>query len=335
MTGEAVSRAKAAAPEAGSMQGRVYVLLKSMIEDGRIRAGERLLEVQVARAFGVSRSPARHALQALRADRLVRPGEGRGYVVAGRSADRAQDRLATLEETPVAHSPRWERVYAEVEQQLCIGVLHHSVRITEERLAAHFGVSRTVARDVLARMHSVGLLGKDRFGRWIAERVTPSRIRDLYEMRWLLEPQALLQSAPHLGRERLQSARERLLRTLARLPEADSRELARLEDDIHVDLLSHCPNRELLDALAHTHLLLVSNQYIFDLYLGIRRGVIETALREHLAVVDLLLAGEPGRAADVLGEHLKTSCGVWLQRFDSVSQLSHPPLPSYLTPVAA
>jgi DNA-binding GntR family transcriptional regulator len=333
MSETATATAENSAAPISSMQDRVYDLLKSMIEDGRIRAGEKLLEVQVARAFGVSRSPARHALQALRMERLVRAGSGRGYVVEGRTLGANNGRLATLEEMPIVHAPRWERVYGEVEQALCTGVLHHTLRITEERLAEHFGVSRTVARDVLARMHSVGLLGKDRYGRWIAERVTPSRIRDLYEMRWLLEPQALLQSVPHIPGEQLERMHQRLVDTLAQLPATDSRELARLEDDIHIDLLSRCPNRALLNALSDTHLLLVSNQYIFDLYLGIQRDVMETALREHLAVIDLLQRGDTAGAANVLGEHLKASCGVWLQRFASVSTLSHPPLPPYLTPV--
>jgi DNA-binding GntR family transcriptional regulator len=324
----------APATSTASMQERAYVLLKEMIRDGRVRPGEKLLEVQVARAFGVSRSPARHALQALCADRLVRRDAGRGYVVAGHPAHGPSGRLATLEEIKLTPAPRWERVYAAVEQDLCMHVLQHSVRITEEGLAEHFGVSRTVARDVLARMHSVGLLIKDRYGRWMAERVTPTRIRDLYEMRWLLEPEALLQSAPHVPRARLERARDALKRMLARMPDADSAALARLENDLHVDLLAHCPNAMLLRTLRHTHVLLVSNQYIFDLYLGIERDVMRAALREHLAVVDLLLREDYAGAARLLREHLQVSCGVWLRRFEAVSDRAKPPIPPYLAPVA-
>ena len=48
-----------------SIQDRAYARLKAMIDEGRLLAGERLLEAQVAKAFGISRSPARHALRLL------------------------------------------------------------------------------------------------------------------------------------------------------------------------------------------------------------------------------------------------------------------------------
>ena len=67
-----------------SIQRRVYLLLRDMIEDGRIAPGEKLLEAQVAKSFGISRSPARIALAALCAEKRVVEGEGRGYRVAGK-----------------------------------------------------------------------------------------------------------------------------------------------------------------------------------------------------------------------------------------------------------
>ena len=312
------------------MQERAYRLLRQMIDDGRVRPGERLQEVQVARAFGVSRSPARHALQALVADRLLRPAPGRGYVVAGPARGGDAGRLAQLEEVRLAPEPRGNRIYDEVERDVCMHVLYRSLRITEERLADHFRVSRTVARDVLGRLYAIGLVTKSRAGHWRAERVTPRRIRDLYEMRWLLEPQALVQSAPHVPRAALDRIRDGLRKALADIARADSAALARLENDLHVELLSHCPNELLLRTLQHTHLLLVSNQYIFDQYLGIDPRTTRAAVREHLAVVDLVRKDDAAGAAALLREHLKASCGVWLERLDAVSSRKMPALPAYL-----
>jgi DNA-binding GntR family transcriptional regulator len=335
-TARAVAPVSAAHDDApASMQERAYRLLKRMIDDGRVRPGERLLEVQVARAFGVSRSPARHALQALAADRLVRPAPGRGYVVGGPSRGADAGRLANLEEMRLAPAPRWERVYGEVERDVCTHVLYRSLRITEERLAEHFGVSRTVARDVLTRLFAIGLVSKDRAGHWRAERVTPRRIRDLYEMRWLLEPQALVQSAPNVPRTALERIRDALKKALATRAHIDSAVLARIENDLHVELLAQCPNGLLLRTLEHTHLLLVSNQYIFDLYLGIDRKSMQAALREHLAVVDLVLQDDVAGAAALLRDHLQVSCGVWLERFDAVAGRAMPAVPRYLSALAA
>lgn len=315
------------------MQDRVYALLGQMMHDGRIKPGERLLEVQVARAFGISRSPARHALHALVEDKLLRPGAGRGFIVAGRSAGVTAGRVAILEQSRLAPVARGERIFGEVERELCAAVLSSTVRITEERLADHFSVSRTVARDVLSRMHSLGLIGKGRNGGWMAERITPARIRDLYEMRSLLEPQALIHSAPLVPRERLTKARSDLQHAMKHIKTADSALLARLEADLHIDLLANCPNQVLMRALDHTHLLLGSNQSMFDLHLGIEPVVAGNALGEHLAVVDRLLISDWAGAAEQLCAHLNVSCGVWLRRFDTVSAMAMPKLAPYLIPI--
>jgi hypothetical protein len=45
-----------------------------------------------------------------------------------------------------------------------------------------------------------------------------------------------------------------------------------------VELLGACPNRELMGVLERTHLLLMSNQYLFNLYVGIPRTVLERSL---------------------------------------------------------
>lgn len=325
--------ASTAAVPTQSMQRRVYELLRAMIGDGRIGPGARLLEAQVAKAFGVSRSPARHALRALAAERVLRRGDGRGYIVGGASGGGATGAVATLEVVALSPVPRWERIYAEVEQALCTHALFHRVRITEERLAGHFGVSRTVARDVLARMDSVGLLAKDRHGRWVADRFTAARIRNLYEIRWLLEPQALLLAAPRVPRERLVAARDAVRRTLAQLSDDSASALDRIEHDLHLDVLGYCPNPELLRSLARSHLLLLSNRYMFDLYLGVPRRSVGAALRGHRRVLDLLLRGDRERAADALAAHLRTSCGHWLQRFAAIAAMNQPALPPYLAAV--
>lgn len=313
------------------MQQRVFELVKSMISDGRIRPGEKLLEAHVARAFGVSRSPARHALEALRASKLVRLGEGRGYLVSGHCSAADRGVIAKLDDVAVEPVARWERIYTDVEQQICKSVLHHSVRVTEERLAEHFGVSRTVARDALARLHSAGVVSKDKQGRWVADRVTLQRIRDLYEVRCLLEPVALVHSVRAISHEYIRRARDSLKEALRNSISVDSKAHAALEHELHIVLLSACPNKELLRALERTHLLLISNHYMFDMYLGFPRAHLDRSLQEHLQVIGLLLNQRWDEAATSLRRHLQDSCEVWVERFESASSRPCPPMPTYLT----
>lgn len=313
------------------IQERVYALVKAMIDDGRIRPGEKLLEVHVARAFGVSRSPARHALEALRAVNLVRSAQGRGYIVAGQRPTGETGELAKLDEVAIEPVARWERVYAELEMQVCTSVLHRSVRITEDRVAEYFQVSRTVARDALARLHSAGVVGKDRQGRWVAGRVTPSRIHDLYELRWTLEPVALVQSAQRIGTDRIRQMRDKLQKAIGEVEVLRSGAHSEVEHDLHIELLGACPNRELMSVLERTHLLLISNPYLFDLYVGVPRAVLERSLHQHLQVFDLLLQENWDEAANMLREHLKDACEVWLKRFENVITRPASPMPPYMS----
>lgn len=321
-----------------SIQGRAYALLRTQIELGQLAPGDRLLEAQVARAFGISRSPARHALRALCGEGLLREATGRGYEVVGgdgrqRHAAGLAPRLAVLNTTKILPAPQWERMYAQLERELCACVIFSAVRIVEERLAEHYGVSRTVVRDVLARMHSVGLVGKDSLGRWVAPHVTPAKTRHLYELRWILEPQALLQAAEHVPHTELERARMTVVEALDGFPK-EGFDTNVVEHDLHVGLLSHCPNDDILYSLGRTRVLFVPTRYLFDPVLHIPLALIEDAMREHCEIYDLLLARRAADAAQALETHLKRADSRWLERFHRVSQLRvDQPLPPYLMAV--
>lgn len=313
------------------MQDRAFQLLKTMIDDGRLSPGEKLLEAHVSKAFGISRSPARYALRKLCEQQLIREVQGRGYEVAGKRDVQRVPQHAMLDEIKIPAVARWEGMYNQLEQTICTSVIFNSVRIIEERVAEHFHVSRTVVRDVLARMHSVGLVSKETSGRWIAPQVTPEKTRHLYEIRWLLEPQALLQAAPRVPESYLRQARERVVQSLDGFPR-EGFDTDVVENDLHVTLLSYCPNVEIIQVLARTRILFVPTRYLFDPVLHIPVSLIEDALKEHLCIYDLLLSHQPQAAAEALRSHLQQADERWLKRFSSELQ-PELQIPDYLIPL--
>ena len=96
---------------------------------------------------------------------------------------------------PLRKTPAWTRIHDAVERDL----VHLSVfgphRVNELELARHFGVGRMVARDVLLRLESLGMLEKDSRQRWQLIALDRARITQLFELRWLLEPAALRAAA--------------------------------------------------------------------------------------------------------------------------------------------
>jgi DNA-binding GntR family transcriptional regulator len=316
-----------------SLQDQAYVLLKRMLKDGRLQPGERLLEAEVVRAFGISRSPARGALRALHKDRLLLEDGKRGYCVVGKDGKTAAgDRLAVLDAVKITQPRQWERIYHQVEQELLAGMLFSAVRINDLRLAEYYEVSRTVTRDLLARMHGVGLIFKDDAGRFVAPRITPERIRHLFELRVILEPQALLQAAPVVPQRLLEQARDNITLALADHP-IDSAKFDRAEIDLHSDILSFSPNKEIVHALERTALLFAPTRHLLDPLLGIPMEMIEAALREHMEIIDFLHARKPDRAARALRAHIESAIGRWLPRFEAAAIVKRQTLPCYLVAV--
>ncbi|MGU3492935.1 GntR family transcriptional regulator [Xanthobacteraceae bacterium A53D] len=314
-----------------SLQERIYLQLREMIGSGQIRPGERLLEAEVVRAFGISRSPARQALERLLEDGLLEEMAGRGYRVPGSAAGDGGG-SAVLDPVNLSAPRQWERMYEEVEQQLFVRTLFGALRLNELRLAEHFGVSRTVTRDLLARMHGVGLVSKDNAGHWIAEQMTPDRIRHLYDLRCLLEPAALRQAAPHIPAPLLGEMRGRIVAARADDPISSARFDA-VETDLHITLLGHCPNAEILRALKRTHLLFGPTRYLLDPLLGIPTRLIVAALDEHMAIIDHLLKGRAAAAARLLEGHLRDAVERWLKRFEITARGQPIDFPPYLSPI--
>lgn len=315
---------------AAQLQDQIALQLRQMIQDGRIPPGERLLEAQIAKAFGVSRSPARRALEILSAEKLVRDHDRRGYLVSGAAEPGKTGNLATLAPTKLTQSRQWEVMYGEVEQHLFAAVLLASVRINDQRLAEHFGVSRTVTRDLLARMHGLGLISKDRSGHWSAEQVTPERIHHLFTMRKLLEPHALLEAGPLVPSQLLEQARDSIVAAIGS-PPASSATFDQAETDLHVTILGYAPNKEVLRALHRTHLLFGPTRYLLDPLLGIPSDLINAALHEHLSIIEKLIARQIEPAARELHEHIDAAIDRWLLRFKIAKDIAAIDLPPYLT----
>lgn len=318
--------------ETGRLSQQIGARLRAMIAAGEIHPGERLVELKLAASLGVSRSPVRQALNQLATEGLVELNSRRGFIVAGQRGAEVgvAAEVVALSDFELAQKRQWERIYHEVEQTVLIEMLHGSIKLNELRLAEHFGVSRSVTRDVLARMNGVGLISKNRSGQWIAEKITPKKVRDLYELRRLLEPAALMHAAAVLAPDQVRSSRKRV-ESLLQATSVESGSFDRVEHDLHIDIIGRCPNRDIVDALSRTHVLFAPTRYLLDPVLSIPLDSIEDALKEHLRILRLLEERDPAGAAAELSEHIQGAVERWLMRFDAGLSAKRSALPDYLS----
>ena len=281
-------------------------VLRSNIQRGTLPEGLVLLEGPIATVMQTSRVPVQAALRHLLGEGLVHRFDGRGYLVgpAGKAIAplRSDLREFTLDipgEVDDALQTRgtWRHVYEQVEEQVASCQIFGEFRIVETELSHYLGVSRTVARDVLARLQERGLIRKSATSHWIAGPLTARTVREKFEMRAIMEPAALRMAAPYIRYAEV----EQLLEMI----ESDVALTSKSLSDALLDLcIAQAPNTTLVEMIRSNRLLLSSvssaltalglpndeatnDQYrtIFDL---ISRHPIDSAveyLRDHLQIM--------------------------------------------------
>jgi DNA-binding GntR family transcriptional regulator len=297
---------------------RAAELLSEQIRNGTIAAGTFVTELAVAERFGISRAPARRALGELERKGLVERTKGRGYAILPEAAQlpgaplRAPHKGDNFRLHP---GPSWERIYGEVENEIIARISFADWRINEAKLARHYKVSRTVARDVIGRLQQRGVLRKDGRSRWVAPALTPAHIGELYELRAILEPVALAKAAPNAPADLFRTMRNHLEEAIES-SECEGSTLDRLEEELHVTFLGLCGNRTLIEAIALPQSLLVAHRFLYRWTLRLFDK--EPFLPEHLEVVHLLERGNIDRAANSLAQHLLVSRERAIARVDVI-----------------
>lgn len=200
-----------------------------------------------------------------------------------------------------------ERAYAQLRDQIIRGALRPNERLVEGDLAARLGISRTPVRDGLLRLAAEGLVHRDRAG-WVVHEHTREEIRSLYEVRAPLEGYAAFLAAQRASAEELKNIE-------ALLPEAGpagqvSAELAERDTSFHLAIATASGNQRLVDAIRQ------AGEFYFTYRLAglfYHDPTVHSA-SDHAALVDALVARDPGRAEEITRRHLLDSLDMILAR---------------------
>lgn len=307
-------------------QAPIYTLITDMlrraIQGGSIEQGMVLLEGHVAEILGSTRTPVRQALRELEEEGLVSRFDGRGLVAgpAGVEPRRVALNAAMLgthsAAEPVRKTLGWESIYDEVERDVVHLSVFGNYRINEVELARHFGVGRMVARDVLLRLESLGLMEKDERSRWVVTALDAMRVNHLYELRWLLEPAALRAAMIVAPASEASVLMDELRKVMRIYPDITPTTLDKLEHDFHVRYLWQCPNKDLLQSLQRTRCILTLSKHVLGISAPMPKR--DPFMAEHLSVLKAVSEGDSQKAQDLLRRHLELSCTKVSQRVDLV-----------------
>lgn len=201
-------------------------------------------------------------------------------------------------------------VYDAVLGLLMDQVIEPGSRASIDGIARQLGVSPTPVREALARLESEGLVVKKALKGYTAAPLLDSEgLRELFEMRRLLEPYAASHAAGEIDAATLDQL-EQLCEDMHRSGEAsqtgddrfkDYKDFANQDAEFHRLIAVHSGNGLLADAIVR----LRPHMHQYRIYF--KHGVVDETSGEHEAVLEALRAGDAARAEKAMLDHITKS----------------------------
>ncbi|QRM56188.1 GntR family transcriptional regulator [Sinorhizobium sp. BG8] len=265
------------------------------IRTDKLAEGDRLIERKLAEQFRVSRSPVRNAMKLLHDIGVLKQSDGGGYMIAD---VRAAEKLSL--ESPSAEED--EQIYLTIADDR----LHDRLpeRITESEFLRRYDLTKGRLSKILLRMANEGWIERLPGNGWAFLPVLTSlqAYEDSYRFRLLIEPAALLEPTFKLNRAALLRRREEQEWLVnGGIWTVSDAKLFELNSGMHEAIIECCRNSFFIDSLKRLDRLrrLIDYRQMLD-----RENARERS-REHLQLLDLILAGKNAEASRFMAQHLQ------------------------------
>jgi DNA-binding GntR family transcriptional regulator len=268
-----------------SLRPRIAVVLSRADSAIKRRANNPLIKAGSSEARPFNRQPLAYAQDMIHFRR-------------GQQSDDAMTVAETIQ-VPISES-----LYQRIRADILFGRIPPGQKLRLDRLKAHYGAGISTLREILSRLSAEGLVLAEGQRGFEVPPVTGENLRELADLRLLLESHALMKSfaAGDMEWEGRVVAAHHKLETTERRMLADGKGEAepwkRYDCEFHQALISACGSHELMAAHAGT----------FDRYLRYLmvafcfRG--EPAIVDHRALRDAALARDADAATAVLERHI-------------------------------
>lgn len=200
-----------------------------------------------------------------------------------------------------------QQVAAAVREMIVDGRLGPGERINEVRLSQALGVSRTPLREALGRLAAEGAIDSTPAIGWSVRPLTVEEFRQLYEIRPILDPEALRLAG--LPSPRRLAKLEALNRRFAAARDAET--AIALDDEWHLELIADCPNRVLVGLIEN--MILRTKRY--EVALLREQPNLIRASEDHDRILQALRAGDLPAACAGLKRNMRSADGpmiAWL-----------------------
>lgn len=209
-----------------------------------------------------------------------------------------------------------DEVYSRLKTLIMESSIPPDTRINIEDVARQLDVSPTPVRESLARLESDGLVDKLPLrGYRTTELLDRHQIRELYELRLLLEPTAAAQAAVGITTQRAERLRAEMQSGSSQVLAHDGdhssyQELSHHDVRLHDLVLELAGNETIRRAYARTHCHLHTFRLSYSGTFGAH------TINEHIAIVDAIALGDAAAAEAAMRQHIVASRDRMLGQFD-------------------
>ncbi|KAB8143726.1 GntR family transcriptional regulator [Chloroflexia bacterium SDU3-3] len=191
-----------------------------------------------------------------------------------------------------------ERIAAAIRQEIEGGMIGVGEPLRQEEIAARFAASRIPVREALRLLEAEGLVKIYPSRGAYVTIPAPESIRELYEIRALLECEALRLALPNHIPYDMRQAEQRV----ALLDEAeDSATWSQLDEELHAILYQPAQRPQLLELIAALRRRVNHFYYLAHRPSDYRAG----CQAEHRALLAACRSGDAAQATQALAEHLR------------------------------
>lgn len=187
------------------------------------------------------------------------------------------------------------------------GKLPAGTRLMVMKLAERFGTSSTPVREALVELAGIGVVDFIHNRGVVVTPFGPNELREIYQLRRILETEAARTACGRIDRSVLESLR----REMSGLLDNDGapgwlRRVSANDRRLHELIAAGCGSNRLAKEIRRYDTLVQTIREIIGENYPAQRQAIE----EHMAIVDALVVGDRERAADAMARHIQSAAEV-------------------------
>ena len=198
-----------------------------------------------------------------------------------------------------------DQVYEKLEREILSGKYPRGELLSEQRLSAELGVSRTPVREAIRRLEQDYILEDSPRG-VIVVGISREEMLEMYEIRLQLEGLMARRAAENVTEEQLGEMRDTLDLQhfyLERERRDSSDQIKNLDSRFHELLYAACGSRTYYDLLVRLHKRITK----FRMASVRKRSRAEESIREHEAIYAALAAHDPEQAQQAVLNHTRNA----------------------------